>query len=85
MLEIYSVTFWSFVCITSFHRSLSVISTQHLSNIVDYKQLQIRSASTKYYEMLRSYTETHMIEILKVPIDIMNLGTRFRHCKDIKI
>ena len=52
------ITFWQFVCITSFYLSLTVILTSHFSNITYFKQQQQQNKPMKYYEILPTHCET---------------------------
>ena len=52
------ITFWLFVCITSFYLSLTVILTSHFSNITYFRQQQQQNKPMKYYEILPTHTET---------------------------
>ena len=52
------MTFWLFVCITSFYLSLTVILTSHFSNITYFRQQQQQNKPMKYYEILPTHTET---------------------------
>ena len=52
------ITFWQFVCITSFYLSLTVILTSHFSNITYFRQQQQQNKPMKYYEILPTHCET---------------------------
>ena len=52
------ITFWLFVCVTSFYLSLTVILTSHFSNITYFRQQQQQNKPMKYYEILPNHTET---------------------------
>ena len=52
------ITFWLFVCITSFYLSLTVILTSHFSNIIYFRQQQQQNKPMKYFEILPTHTET---------------------------
>ena len=52
------ITFWQFVCITSFYLSLNAILTSHFSNITYFRQQQQQNKPMKYYEILPTHTET---------------------------
>ena len=51
------ITFWLFVCITSFYLSLTVILTSHFSIITYFKQQQQQNKQMEYYETLPTHTE----------------------------
>ena len=52
------ITFWQFVCITSFYLSLTAILTSHFSNITYFRKQQQQHKPMKYYEILPTHTET---------------------------
>ena len=75
------ITFWLFVCITSFYLSLPVILTSHFSNITYFRQQQQQNKPMKYYEILPTHTETPRNTTHKIAIYTLNLSTTFWHCK----
>ena len=60
--------------------SLSVNSTSHFSNFVDFRQLQIPNARniTKLYLLIPKHL---IIQLTKLQFCILNLSTTFRHCR----
>ena len=65
--------------------SLSVNLTSHISDFVDFIQLQISNARTKYYEFYLFILKHLIIQLTKLQVCILNLSTTFRHCRTIPI
>ena len=68
------ITFWLFVCITSFYLSLTVILTSHFSNITYFRQQQQQNKPIKYHETPRNTTR----KIANLYIEFNN---HIWHCK----
>ena len=60
------ITFWQFVCITSFYLSLTAILTSHFSNITYFRQQQQQNKPMKYYEILPTHIETPLDTTRKI-------------------
>ena len=69
------ITFWQFVCITSFYLSLTAILTSHFSNITYFRQQQQQNKPMKYYEILPTHIETPLNTTRK----IANLYMKFNY------
>ena len=71
------ITFWLFVCITSFYLSLTVILTSHFSNITYFTQQQKQNKPMKYYEILLIHTETPRNTTRKIANLYIEFNTTF--------
>ena len=75
------ITFWLFVCITSFYLSLTVILTSHFSNITYFTQQQQQNKPMKYHEILPTHTETPRNTTRKIANLYIEFNYHFWHCK----